>query len=68
MDKTADILDSAQAERLFDDLYVEALTHPENLETTVESVVSQVRDQAKAAREGAALLGEKDALDPAEAQ
>jgi hypothetical protein len=68
VDKTADILDSAEAERLFDDLYVEALTHPEDLETTVESMVSRVRDQAKAAREGAALLGEKDALDPAEAQ
>ncbi|MGH8069881.1 MAG: DEAD/DEAH box helicase [Candidatus Entotheonellia bacterium] len=68
VDKTADILDSAQAERLFDDLYVEALTHPEDVATTVESVVSQVRDQAKAAREGAALLGEQDALDPAEAQ
>jgi hypothetical protein len=68
VDKTADILDSAQAERLFDDLYVEALTHPEDLETTVESAVSRVRDQAKAASEGAALLGEKDALDPAEAQ
>jgi superfamily II DNA or RNA helicase len=68
VDKTADILDSAQAERLFDDLYVEALTHPEDVETTVESAVNRVRDQAKAAREGAALLGEKDALDPAEAQ
>ncbi|HXH09494.1 MAG TPA: helicase-related protein [Alphaproteobacteria bacterium] len=68
VDKTADILDSAQAEQLFDDLYVGALTHPEDLEATVESVVSRLRDQAKAAREGAALLGEKDALDPAEAQ
>jgi superfamily II DNA or RNA helicase len=68
VDKTADILDSAEAERLFDDLYVEALVHPEDMETSVESVVSRVRDQAKAAREGAALFGEKDALDPAEAQ
>jgi len=68
VDKTADILDSAEAERLFDDLYVEALVHPEDMETSVESVVSRVRDQAKATREGAALLGQKSPLDPAEAQ
>jgi superfamily II DNA or RNA helicase len=68
VDKTADILDSTQAERLFDDLYVEALTHPENLEMAVASMVNLVRDQAQAAREGAALLSEQNTLDPDEAR
>lgn len=68
VDKTADILDSAQAEPLFDNLYVEAIMHPENLQITAESLVSQVWEQAKAAREGTALFGEKGPLDPAEAQ
>src|SRR5438876_7969180 len=56
VDKTGDILDSAQAEQLFDDLYVEAILHPESLDATMDSVLTQVRHQAEAVRDSAAVL------------
>jgi superfamily II DNA or RNA helicase len=68
VDKTGDILDSAQAEQLFDDLYVEAILHPETLETSVEAVLSQVRHQAETVRESATVLAMTEPLDPSEAQ
>lgn len=68
VDKTGDVLDSAQAGQLFDDLYIETLINPESLDTKVEAVVSRVQEQVKAARESAAIYQISDQLDPAEAQ
>ncbi len=68
VDKTGDVLDSAQAGQLFDDLYIETLINPESLDTKVEAVVSWVQEQVKAARESAAIYQTTDQLDPAEAQ
>ena len=36
IDKTGDVLDSADAEAWFDDLFVEAILHPETLDSAVE--------------------------------
>src|SRR2546428_11900102 len=55
VDKTGDILDSAQAEQLFDELYVEGILHPENIRTTVESVLGPARRQAETSRERATV-------------
>lgn len=63
-DKTADVLDSAEAGVLFDRLYAEALLDPSAIPDKVDAVTHQVREQARAAREGAALLGEDTPLDP----
>lgn len=68
VDKTSDVLDSAQAGELFDDLYIETLINPESLDSKVEEVVSQVQAQVKAVRESAALYQTNDHLDPSEAQ
>ncbi len=68
VDKTSDVLDSAQAGELFDDLYIESLINPDSLDTKVEAVVNQVQEQVKAARESAAIYQTNDQLDPAEAQ
>jgi len=68
IDKTGDVLDSAQAGKIFDDLYVEALMKPDAVESTVESVVSKIAEQVRETRESAGVLGEGGALDPAEAQ
>lgn len=68
VDKTGDILDSAQAEQLFDDLYVEAILHPENLDASVESILTQVRRQAEAVRDSTAVFPAEEPLDPTEAQ
>jgi hypothetical protein len=63
-DKTADVLDSAEAAALFDRLYAEALLDPVAISEKVDSVARQVRDQARTAREGAAMLAEDAPLDP----
>lgn len=68
VDKTGDILDSAQAGQIFDDLYVEAILRPEALGKEVDSVVSQVREQGKAERESGSILGSGEDLDPGEAR
>ena len=68
VDKTGDVLDSAQAGQLFDDLYVEAILHPEAVEAKVDAVVREVRQQGDAARDTASMLGDSEALDPGEAQ
>lgn len=68
VDKAGDVLDSEQAEQIFDDLYMDAILHPETLEAKVESVVSRVQNQAKEARETASILGTTEVLDPSAAQ
>lgn len=51
VDKTSDVLDSAEAGHLFDSLYVEALLHPENLPAAVERLTGTIRHQADDARQ-----------------
>ena len=68
IDKTGDVLDSADAEAWFDDLFVEAILHPEKLDTAVEQLVSKVKEQARDARGTVSIFGESQALDSEEAQ
>lgn len=68
VDKTADVLDSAEAGAIFDGLYAEALLDPSKVPGKVDSVVRQVRDHALAAKEGAAILTDDTPLDPGLAQ
>ncbi len=68
IDKTGDVLDSAQAGRIFDDLYVEAILNPEGLETKVDRVVQSMQQEARESRRRASMLGSTEKLDPREAQ
>jgi superfamily II DNA or RNA helicase len=68
IDKTSDVLDSAQAGRMFDEMYVEALLNPEKVDDSVESVVAQLKDQVSESRSAASLLGGAEDLNPGEAQ
>ena len=68
IDKTGDVLDSAQAGQIFDDLYVEAILHPEAVESSVDTVVSRIHDQAKEAQKSSSVLGTVEELEPGEAQ
>ena len=68
IDKTGDVLDSAQAGQIFDDLYVEAILHPETLETSADGVATQLQEYVREARETVAVLGGTDDLDPGEVQ
>lgn len=68
IDKTGDVLDSAQAGRMFDDMYVEAILNPEQVEDSVENVVARLQEQAREARTTASVLGATEDLEPGEAQ
>jgi superfamily II DNA or RNA helicase len=68
IDKTGDVLDSAQAGQMFDEMYVEAILNPEKVEESVESVVARLQEQAREARATASVLGATEDLEPGEAQ
>jgi len=68
INKTSDVLDSALAEQIFDDLYVEAILNPEQVETKVDEVVRTIQEQALEFQRSASVLGSAEDLDPAEAQ
>lgn len=68
IDKTGDVLDSAQAGHMFDEMYVEAILNPEKVEDSVESVVARLQEQAREARTTASVLGATEDLEPGDAQ
>ena len=68
VDKTEDILDSAQAGRLFDDLYVGAIVRPYDLRARADAVIREVERQGQAVRESAAVFGSAEELDPGPAR
>jgi superfamily II DNA or RNA helicase len=68
VDKTGDVLDSARAEQLFEDLFIEAILHPESLTSRVDSAARQIRQVARETREADEILRDTDPLDPLEAR
>ena len=68
IDKTGDVLDSAQAGHMFDEMYVAAILKPENVEESVENVIACLKEQALEARTTASVLGATEDLEPEEAQ
>ena len=62
IDKTGDVLDSAQAGRIFNDLYLEAHLHPEKIEASVNNVITQVEEQVREYQETALVLGTTEDL------
>ncbi len=68
IDKTGDVLDSAQAEEIFDDLYVQAILNPADVERKVEEAAEKIREQARANKESEEILGSIQDLDPRAAQ
>ena len=68
VDKTGDVLDSADAGEIFDELYRDAILDPAAVESKVDSVLTKVRAQADAMRRSTSLLAQTAALSPSEAQ
>jgi superfamily II DNA or RNA helicase len=68
VDKTGDVLDSADAGEIFDELYRDAIINPADVESKVESVLTKVRAQADAMRRSTSLLAQTEGLSPSEAQ
>ena len=68
VDKTSDVLDSADAERLFDELYIDAILHPDRIGDNVETAVKAVGQHLREAQDGRSLLGGSEAMDTADAR
>ena len=57
IDKTGDVLDSAQAGELFEDVYASAILNPDGIETSVDHTVARIRDEIQQVREASAIYG-----------
>jgi superfamily II DNA or RNA helicase len=57
IDKTGDVLDSAQAGELFEDVFASAILNPDAIETSVDHTVAVLRDEIQQVREASAIYG-----------
>lgn len=57
IDKTGDVLDSAQASELFDDVFASAILDPDSIESSVDQTVARIQDEIREARETSAIYG-----------
>lgn len=57
IDKTGDVLDSAQADELFEDVFASAILNPDGIETSVDHTVARLRDEIQQVRKASAIYG-----------
>ena len=57
IDKTGDVLDSAQAGELFEDVFASAILNPDGIETSVDHTVARIRDEMQQVRQSSAIYG-----------
>jgi len=55
IDKTGDVLDSAQAGELFEDVFTAAILNPDDLEESVDDTVARIRYEIRQVREVSAI-------------
>lgn len=63
IDKTGDVLDSAQAGELFEEVFTSAFLNPEGIEASVDSTVARISDQIREIRESSLINGISDEPD-----
>ena len=68
IDKTGDVLDSAHAGQIFDDLYLDAILNPDEVDASVDKVVTRLQEQVRDTQESSSILGTTEDLEPSEAQ
>lgn len=68
LDKAADVMDSAEVEPVFDELFVQSLQHPEAIEQKTEGVISQLRATLEESKKHCDLLAVPHDLDAAAAR
>ncbi len=66
VDKTSDVLDSAEAAQLFDGLYVSALLHPDRISQSVEQLTETIKSRAGDAHAKNTLLDQVESLSPSD--
>ena len=57
IDKTGDVLDSAQAGEMFENVFTSAILNPDCIETSVDHTVDRLRDEIQQAHERTAIYG-----------
>lgn len=68
VDKAADVMDSAEVEPVFDELFVQSLQHPETIERECDSVVSTLRTTLTESNRHSDLLAVPHDLDADQAR
>jgi superfamily II DNA or RNA helicase len=68
VDKAADVMDSVEAEPLFDELFVQGLQNPDAIESECDAVVSQLRSTIAESRKSSELLSDGHQLDTDDAR
>lgn len=68
VDKAADVMDSVEAEPLFDELFVHGLQNPDAIESECDAVVSQLRSTIAESRRSSELLSDGHQLDADDAR
>ena len=68
VDKAADVMDSAEVEPVFDELFVKCLQHPEAIERECDGVVSQLRTTLAESNRNSDLLAVLHDLDAEQAR
>ena len=63
VDKTSDVLDSAEAEAIFDHLYIDALLNPEQLAVRISEVAGKLSRQTGKTVDARGVLGGDEPLD-----
>lgn len=63
VDKTGDVLDSAESGAAFEKVYADAILNPDRIEQNVEQLMKDVRERAESERSGKSLYDDV-ALDP----
>ena len=57
IDKTGDVLDSAQSGKLFEDVFASAILDPDGIEASVDHTVTRLRDEIQQVLESSAIYG-----------
>jgi superfamily II DNA or RNA helicase len=68
VDKTGDVLDSADSAEIFEEAYVEAILDPEHLEDSATSMLDQLQSTVSQTRTARFLLGDSDVPDREQAK
>lgn len=62
VDKASDVMDSVEAEALFDELFVQGIQNPNAIETECNAVIAKVREKIAETRENSDTLSEANSL------
>jgi hypothetical protein len=63
IDKTGDVLDSAQAGELFEAVFTKAVVNPDEIEASVDHTMARIRDEIQQVRNSSAIYGISEELD-----